>query len=238
MMRLLVTRPSHDFDALAARLNEKGHEALPAPMLDIVALRFDLPDPAACDGLVFSSANAVRVVAGQPEFQKYIGLSVVTVGIATADAARAAGFTDIVSAGGDIGELAELLGKKYAGQRASLLHLAGTERAGDFGARLGAGGPVVDTIEVYRADAARVFPDRVEAEMREGKIDGCILMSPRTGAIYASLVIAAGLLAPARGMIYFCLSPNIAGSLDPLGLDGERIRIAPVPELGSLLSLV
>jgi uroporphyrinogen-III synthase len=237
-MRLLVTRPSHDFDALAARLNAKGHEALHAPMLDIVALPFDLPDLAACDGLVFSSANAVRVLVGKPGFQKYTGLQVATVGTATADAARAAGFADIVSAGGDIGELAQLLVKKYPGQGASLVHLAGVERAGDLGSFLGAGGPAIQTIDVYKADAARSFPDQVEAEMRDGEIDGCILMSPRTGAIYASLVISAGLLAPARGLIHYCLSPNVARSLDPLILDGDQIRVASAPELESLLSLV
>lgn len=237
-MRLLVTRPSHDFDALAAHLDAKGHEALHAPMFDIVPLPFDLPDPAICDGLVFSSANAVRVLAGKPGFQKYTALRVVTVGTATADAARAVGFADIVSAGGDIGELAKLLGKKYPGQGARLIHLAGVERAGNLSSLLGAGGPAIRTIEVYRSDAAQSFPDRVEAGMRDGKIDGSILMSPRTAAIYASLVIAAGLLAPARGMIHYCLSPNVAGSLGPIGLDADRIRIAPAPELESLLSLV
>lgn len=237
-MRLLVTRPSHDFAALAAHLSAKGHEAVHAPMFDIVPLPFDLPDPAICDGLVFSSTNAVRGLVGKSELKNYTGLRVVAVGSATADAAHAAGFTDIVSAGGDIGELVTLLGKKYPKQGASLVHFAGVERAGDLGSLLGAGGPAIQTIEVYRADAVRSFPDRVEAEMRDGNIDGCILMSPRTAAIYASLVTAAGLIASAHGLIHYCLSANIAGSLDPLVLDGDRIRIAPVPELESILSLV
>ncbi len=237
-MRLLVTRPAHDFDALAARLEIKGHEAVRAPLLTIVPLAFDLPDPVTCGGLVFSSANAVRILADRPDLKNYTGLPVAAVGAATADAARAAGFANIIAAGRDIGDLARLLRQKIPGCGATFVHLAGKERAGDLVALIGAEGPAIATIDIYRADAARAFPEPAGTEVRAGRIDGCILMSPRTAAIYTALIIEAGLATPARAMIHLCLSQNVAGSLVSLGLDDDRIRVAPVPELDSILSLV
>ena len=62
-MRLLVTRPLDDAQALADRLEAGGHEALVEPLLTIAP---DLAAPLPLDGaraLLFTSANGVRAFA-------------------------------------------------------------------------------------------------------------------------------------------------------------------------------
>lgn len=235
-MRLLITRPEPECTALAARLDMMGHEAICAPLLTIEWLPFALP--ANFDGLVFSSANAVRALAGRPELENYKGRPAITVGAATAEAVRAAGFKKIVSAAGDIGDLGGLLLQEYQGQKANLVHLAGVDRAGDLGAMVDACGLQIETIEVYKAEAEKSFPEKVEVAMRDGLVEGCILMSPRTASIYTSLVIDARLVSSVQNLTHYCLSPNVARQLDPLELSADCIRIAPAANLDALLARV
>ena len=55
-------------------------------------------------------------------------------------AARAAGFADVMSADGDVGDLARLIATQRARAQRALLYLAGEDRAGDLAARLAAAG--------------------------------------------------------------------------------------------------
>ncbi|MBP0575758.1 uroporphyrinogen-III synthase, partial [Mycobacterium tuberculosis] len=56
--------------------------------------------------MVFTSANAVRALARRPDLSRWQSVPVVAVGKATAAAARAAGFVDVVSADGRAADVA------------------------------------------------------------------------------------------------------------------------------------
>jgi uroporphyrinogen-III synthase len=88
------------------------------PLFAVVPLVWSAPDPAEFDGLILTSANAVR--HGGEELAKLKGLPVYAVGQATAALARAAGF-DVVSAGvGGSRDMTLPEGKR-------LLHLTGVD---------------------------------------------------------------------------------------------------------------
>ena len=69
-----------------------------------------------------------------------------------------------------------------------------------------------------------------------GEIEGVILMSPRTAAVYAALVRKHGLAATIRPLPHFCLSAAVARRLQPLGT--VRTEIADAPRLEELLALI
>ena len=59
-MRLLVTRPVADAQALAAELEARGHSVICAPVIEIVTKPDAAPELTNVKGLAFTSANGVR----------------------------------------------------------------------------------------------------------------------------------------------------------------------------------
>ncbi|MDE2333668.1 MAG: uroporphyrinogen-III synthase, partial [Rhodospirillales bacterium] len=98
---VLVTRPVDQAAQTARRLRAMGHAPLLAPALAIEARR--LAPVARVQAVLVTSANAL---ASLPEPLRQHRL--LAVGDATAGRARAAGFTDVASAGRDAAALAAL----------------------------------------------------------------------------------------------------------------------------------
>ena len=99
---VLITRPEPGAGETAERIRQLGFEPVQAPMLRVKVLPVRLPG--GVQAILVTSGNAI---AGLSEIDRSIRL--LAVGDATADRARAAGFTDVTSAGGDAGDLAELV---------------------------------------------------------------------------------------------------------------------------------
>ncbi|MBM3927875.1 MAG: uroporphyrinogen-III synthase [Sphingomonadales bacterium] len=101
--RLAVLRPEPGNAETAARVQALGHHAVRLPLFAVRPLDWAVPDPAAFDSLLLSSANAVRH-AGQG-LAALTALPVHAVGRATAAAAEAAGFTVVATGATDIAAL-------------------------------------------------------------------------------------------------------------------------------------
>ena len=121
MTRVLVLRPEPGASATVAKARERGLDAVAAPLFEIEPVAWEAPEAGSFDGLLLTSATAVRCAGEQLE--KLRGLKVYAVGDATAEAARDAGF-DIASTG-DSG-VDRLLGSIEADLK--LLHLSGEDR--------------------------------------------------------------------------------------------------------------
>lgn len=235
-MRLLVTRPEEDSAPLADALSALGHEAVLAPLLDIRFLEgAELPE-AAWQALLVTSANGVRALVRHDHAASLLSLPVLAVGPASADAARAAGFVKVEAAGGDVGSLAEHVGKALDPAAGPLLHVAGSAVAGDLAGMLEARGFSVTRAVLYEARLASALPEAARAALEEGTLDGVLLYSPRTARAFASLVRKAGLEARVTGLAAFCLSQAVADALDDL--PGLTVKIAREPDQAALIALL
>ena len=101
--RVAILRPEPGNAATAARLRDAGLEPLSLPLFRVRALDWTPPGATAFDGLLLTSANAVR--HGGTGLDQLIELPVLAVGSATADAALAAGFTLACTGSSDVAEL-------------------------------------------------------------------------------------------------------------------------------------
>src|SRR3974390_1610805 len=108
-MAVLVTRPHPDDEVTGAILRGGGFLVLKAPMLRFEPVAFHDDGEAGYGAVIVTSANALRGIESHLKGSPLLKLPLFAVGEHTASAARAAGFTKVVSAGGDAGALRDLV---------------------------------------------------------------------------------------------------------------------------------
>jgi uroporphyrinogen-III synthase len=189
MIRALVTRPHNEAKTLAALLAERGIDAIIEPMVEIVDRGAALPDLAGVQAILCTSANGVRALARASDERD---VPLLAVGDATARAAHAAGFRAVESAGGDVADLARLATSRLRPDAGRLVHVAGSDVAGDLAGLLGAAGFAVERAVLYDARAVDALSPATVRLIADGAIDLALFFSPRTAAIFARLAAAAG----------------------------------------------
>jgi uroporphyrinogen-III synthase len=232
-MRVLLTRPEAQSRPLAEVLAARGIDALVDPLLETVPVQGARVDLDGAQAVLATSANGVRALAAATTRRD---VPLLAVGPATAEAARAEGFTRVETAGGDVVALASLAAAILDPARGRLVHVAGTAVAGDLKGTLEGGGFTVERAVLYDARPARALAEATVAALRAGRIDGVLLFSPRTAKTFVGLVETAGLGATCRNLTAFCLSPAVADALRGLALG--HVRVAQRPETDALLDLL
>lgn len=233
MARWLITRPAAAAEALAARLAASGHEGIPAPVLQIRFESGARPDLAGCQAVLLTSANAARALAALTTARV---LPVLAVGQATAEAARAAGFGAVTTAAGDVASLARLAVESLEPGAGPVFHAAGRDVAGNLAETLRKAGFEVRQEALYKAEAVASLPPSAQKALEGGRLAGVLFFSPRTAAVFGTLVRQAGLIATLADLYALCLSPAVAGRLRRADWGG--IRIAASPDQTSLLQLL
>lgn len=171
MKRLLVLRPEPGASATVAKARERGLDAVAVPLFEIEPVEWNAPEAASFDGLLLTSANAVRC-GGAERLEALRGLKAYAVGDATAKLARQAGFD--IAATGDAG-VDRLLRSIEPGLK--LLHLCSEDRREPQGAK-----QKITAVTVYRAKP-------VDAPALGDTINAVVLVhSPRAGRRFAELV--------------------------------------------------
>ena len=87
MRRLIVLRPEPGASATVERAQALGLDAFAIPLFRVEPIAWTAPDAGQFEGLLLTSANAVR--HGGDQLERLRGLPVYVVGEATAEAARA-----------------------------------------------------------------------------------------------------------------------------------------------------
>lgn len=220
--RVLLTRPSADSAALAARLGACGWAPMVWPLLDIVPTGAR-PDSTGVQAVLLTSANAARAVAAHDLAP--LPPRCLCVGAATAAAAREAGYGGIEAAEGDADSLAALIRAQCRPADGPLLFLRGADVAADLGAMLAAEGFSVRQAIVYKAVAATVAPPEVASALQGGSLAAALFFSPRTATVFA------GLAAPWRGALggtrAVAISGRAAAPLADLGFGAVAIAATP-----------
>lgn len=232
-MRVLVTRPEPDASRTAAKLERRGHEVVLDPLLALEILPVPGLPAGPFAALAVTSANAMRALAALSLPETLRGLPLFAVGRHSAEAARAAGFTQVQDADGDAAALAWLIAQTLP-PGARLLHLAGEERARDLGTLLAPARIEVTLLVLYRMRAADSFGPAAAA-LEAGALDAVLHYSPRSAAAFAALAGRAGLAEAARGPRHLCIS---AAAAAPLAALGARVEIAAAPNEESLAQLL
>lgn len=229
-MRVLITRPRPDAVRLAAALAARGIDSALMPLTEIVATPAAVP----LDGVqavLLTSINGARAFASATERRD---LRILSVGRATADTARDAGFTEVASADGDVIALTALARRTLDRAGGAVLHVSGADVAGDLAGDLARAGFDARRIALYRAQTVESLPPDADAVL--AGVDGVALFSPRGAESFVRLVTAARLDRAAPRLTAFCLSAAVAGAAS--GLAWRSVVIAARPDQDALVDLV
>jgi uroporphyrinogen-III synthase len=210
MVQLLVLRPEPGASATLARARELGLDAFAVPLFTMHPVKWEAPEAGGFDGLLLTSANAVRCAGEQ--LQSLRGLKAFTVGEATAAAARDAGFD--IAATGDA-DVDRLLGSVEPDLR--LLHLCGGDRREPKHAR-----QAITPVVVYRSSEI----EQPGLAAAAGSV--ALVHSPRTGRRLAELV-------GERGEVAIAAISQAAA--EALGEGWKSVDVADRPSDDALLAL-
>ena len=211
MRRLVILRPEPGAGQTLERAQQRGLEAISMPLFEVRPVDWSVPASGAFDGLLVTSANAMR--HGRRHLEALRHLPAYAVGEATAEAVRSQGLE--VAATGD-GGVDQLLAMLPAGLR--LLHLAGEDRREARSAR-----QAITSVTVYRSE-----PVERPGDLAQLADAVALIHSPRAGARLAELVSDRSCTAVAA------ISPAAAAAC---GEGWERVEAAGEPTDEALLSL-
>ena len=224
-----ITRTRPGADATARAVRALGHTAIVEPLFEVRDLATDL-DLGAAAALAFTSANAVRALAGRISDRS---LRVFAVGDATAQAAREAGFRNVLSTRGDVEALAAGILSRKRELTGPILHPGGAELAGDLVGALAKGGVEARAVALYET-VERPAPPAVVEQL--AAIDDVLLHSPRGARALAATLKAH----PAPNLRALCMSRAVAQPLARLRTAGRLGAVVParLPTDEDLVALI
>jgi uroporphyrinogen-III synthase len=236
-MRLLVTRPANDSDDLIARLKEDGHQVDHFPLLEIKFRdEVSLPEKTP-QAVLITSANGARALHRQniknPSFTR---APAITVGNASATAARQAGFCDIRQTNpGNVSGLITYVRGNLKPENGPLLYPSGEKTTGDLVNELNKSGFRVNRTIVYAAEPSTKLAPNILRSLEKGHFDGVLLYSPRTAKIW--LEVTKGCISAAKmaNLAHYCLSENVANIICQRLGDFCNVVICKTPDTGAML---
>lgn len=235
-MHLLVTRPEAEAAAFRAQLEALGHVVTIEPLLLIDTFPIARDALRGTAGIIATSRNGLRALADSPAIGAARGLPLVAVGPGTAQLGRDLGFAEVITGPGTGAELVPLVVEMAGTIGGPLTHVRGEEVAFDLRAALSGRGIELRELVAYRSVPADALGQNTQKLLTDGKVDGVILMSPRTAGIFARLIGVAGLEKATCNLVLLCLSKAVAAAAEPIG--SARVEVADTPDMEGMLSAV
>jgi uroporphyrinogen-III synthase len=229
---ILVTRPVPENETTAAALRARGFNVVLSPTLIFEQIGFHDDADAPYDGVIVTSANAVRAISTDTATARLRHLPVFAVGSRTADAARDAGFDNILNAKGDGQALIDTVSKAIKSKKLKkggmLCYLAGADLARDLAGDLGELGLNVVTHTTYRMRPVSQLSDEAEQAFRAGQITAVLHYSRRSARAFVAGAQASGVEIAALALPQCCISDAVAIILHDAG--ATQVAVARTPD--------
>lgn len=173
-MHILFTRPLEDCHEMILKFQSLGHEISHLPLINIEALKYEVPNYSEFKGIIFTSSNAIKFLDIKNIDKK---LKCFCVGDATEKKARSAGFQNVFAAEGNVNNLKELILQNFKPSEGKLIYISGEIISSDLDKELTSSGYTIERLINYRANAIEKYD--------EGFIEKLKLKMPEITYIYS-----------------------------------------------------
>lgn len=231
---VIIPRPKEQGERLAREIKGRNLPVHPVlcPMLDIQPVDFEVPDPAAYDVLVFTSAHAVSAYAGNV---RICSQRVYTVGSATAERALQKGFADVRTPTGKAADVPDFI-EQHEQKNVRILYLHGRDISYPLEDAMRERGFSMDSAVVYEAlKSSTIGKDCIRA-MRSGEKGIVMLFSKRTAEAFVDAVCAEKLEKALGHIKVLCISDSVVKYVQAYSWDG--VYVSENPDAPSMLDLL
>jgi uroporphyrinogen-III synthase len=167
-MHILFTRPLEDCHEMILKFQSLGHEVSHLPLINIEGLKYEPLNYSEFEGIIFTSANAVKFLDIKNIDKK---INCFCVGNATEKKARSSGFQNVFAAEGNVNNLKEIILQNFNSSEGKLLYVSGEIISSDLDQQLTTKGYNIKRIINYRAKPIEKFEqsfiDRLKLKIPE-----------------------------------------------------------------------
>ena len=178
-MHILLTRPFDDCRELMLRFKSLGHIVSHIPVISIQKITYESLDFAHFNGIIFTSANAIKFLDTQKINKK---IKCFCVGSATEKVAKTKGFQNIYVASGNVENLKEIILQNFATSEGKLIYVTGQIISSDLDKKLNTEGYNLKRIINYKAIEQEKF-NSDEIEKLKEKIPDVVYVYSQNSAI-------------------------------------------------------
>ena len=162
-MHILLTRPLEDCSEMILRFKSLGHQISHLPLIKIESVKHKEINISDYKGIIFTSANAVKFLNVKNIDKKILCFCV---GSATEKKARNVGFQNVISAGGNVTNLKELVLQNFDANKGKLIYFSGELISVDLDKELKLEGYDIDKIINYRAVQNKEFDESFISKLK------------------------------------------------------------------------
>ena len=162
-MHILFTRPLEDSSEMILKFQKLGHKVSHLPLLKIEEINIGEINFFEYQGIIFTSANAVKFLDIKKIDKKMLCFCV---GNVTEKKARSRGFQNVITAEGNVRNLKELILQNFNKKDGKLLYVSGEIVSIDLSQQLEKEGYKIKNIINYRADYNKNFDEKFISELK------------------------------------------------------------------------
>ena len=162
-MHILLTRPLEDCSEMILKFKSLGHQVSHLPLLSIDKINYDQIDFSKYEGIIFTSANAVKFLNLKQIDKKIFCFCV---GNATEKKARESGFQNVITAEGNVNNLKELVLQNFNQKDGGLIYVSGEVVSTDLDQQLIKEGYKIDRVINYKTTHNQKFDEKFVTDLK------------------------------------------------------------------------
>lgn len=232
-MRVLITRAEPAASRTAKKLSDLGHEPVICPIFELADTGGPAPENDA-EHYIFTSANAVEILARRNWRPTNIQSTAWCVGERTAKAAKALGFTKTPVATGGGAKLTEQIVAKDHKTNATFVYPTTPDRSFDMREALASFGITVEPVEIYQT--VKVVPDvsLIGNFFTGSKTRAIFVFSDRSAAHLVDILNDFDELSGFDSILVISISQSAANIM--LNCSWQGVYVSPQPNEASMIS--
>ena len=213
-MNILITRPLIDAEDLMGKLFSLGHKIIHIPTLQVKPVTNLKCDAKNYDAFIFTSANAIRNLKLINEDKKKLCFCV---GSITEKIVRQKGYSNTISAGGNVNALKNIILNSDFDKRKKIAYFCGDYIASDLDLDLKREGYFIDKVINYSSEKIIDLNNENEKILNNHPPDIIFVYSKRSAESFVELVKKYTLNGLMTGSRVLCISEKVLNVFKQLG---------------------
>ena len=213
-MNILITRPLIDAEDLMGKLFSLGHKIIHIPTLQVKPVTNQKCDAKNYDAFIFTSANAIRNLKLLNEDKKKLCFCV---GSITEKIVRQKGYSNTISAGGNVNALKNIILNSDFDKRKKIAYFCGDYISSDLDLELKREGYLIDKVINYSSEKIVDLNNENEKILNNPPPDIFFVYSKRSAESFVELVKKYTLNGLMTGSRVLCISEKVLNVFKQLG---------------------